>query len=102
MFDRKSIIEMTIKQAEEFTPWINRVLLAIVAFFLLQTNNKFNDLIEKIDTIVVNQAVYNKRIERLEDELLRHQTELDKQEAKIDELTRKLYFKTPNNEIKNH
>ena len=93
---------MTIKQAEEFTPWINRVLLAIVAFFLLQTNNKFNDLIEKIDIIVVNQAVYNKRIERLEDELLRHQTELDKQEAKIDELTRKLYFKIPNNEIKNH
>lgn len=91
---------MTIKQAEDFTPWINRVLLAIVAFFLLQTNNKFNDVIDKIDAIVVNQAVYNKRIERLEDELLRHQIELDKQEVKIDELTRKLYFNNIKDEKK--
>lgn len=91
---------MTIKQAEDFTPWINRVLLAIVAFFLLQTNNKFNDVIDKIDAIVVNQAVYNKRIERLEDELLRHQIELDKQEVKIDDLTRKLYFNNMKDEKK--
>lgn len=53
--------------AERFGPWINRVLLGVVAFFLIQTNSKFNEVIIKIDTALITQAAHEERIVKIEE-----------------------------------
>jgi len=56
-----------IEGAERVGPWINRVLLAVVAFFLVQTNSKFNEVIIKIDTALITQAAHEVRIVTVEE-----------------------------------
>jgi len=53
------------KQLQEIAPWVNRVLLGIVAYFLIQTNSKFNEVIVKLDTVIITQAQYAEKLQIL-------------------------------------
>lgn len=53
------------KTLEDLAPWINRILLGIVAFFLIQTNSKFNEVITKLDVVIVTQATYRSEINEI-------------------------------------
>lgn len=49
---------MTVKGKEvDFAPWINRVLLGVVAYFLIEANVKFNKVIEKVENLITQQAL---------------------------------------------
>jgi len=52
----------TKNKVEELTPWINRVLLGLVAFFLVQTNRKFERVIDKLDEVISTQAVIQSQV----------------------------------------
>jgi len=52
----------TKNKIEDLTPWINRVLLGLVAFFLVQTNRKFERVIDKLDQVISAQAVIQSQV----------------------------------------
>ena len=68
---------------KDFAPWINRILLGIVAFFLIQTNSKFNEVIAKLDVVIVTQATYAERLHDLEDDIRENKEAVKRFEANI-------------------
>lgn len=59
------------------------VLLTIIGFFLVQTNNKIDTAIEKIDTFAVAQAGISQRVYELEKDHATVVRQLDKMNSDI-------------------
>lgn len=73
----------TKKQIAEIAPWINRVLLGIVAYFLIQTNTKFAEVIVKLDTVIITQATYARQLSHLEEKVNENKAEIENFEDNI-------------------
>lgn len=60
-------------------------LLTVIGFFLIQTNNKIDTAIEKIDAFAVNQAALTQRVYQLEKDHAQLEREVVKMKEGITE-----------------
>lgn len=87
----------TQEMIDSFAPWINRVLLGVVAFFAIQFNATVKEISTKLDIVVTTQAVHNSRITVIENELKDQQKQIERFNADIASFYREYgYLFTPN------